>query len=132
MLLDSLLSTINHSIIFSRICFFVWLRLSFCILSWVCYAYFDTTSDTTGEDILPNIFRLKYFVYWDPSFIWSIRYADKWETMNIQSKDMVFSMSFSQLGSISSRKVTQLTHCTSSIEAPAASDIDFDFNQTNL
>ena len=34
--------------------------------------------------------------------------------------------------SISSRKVTQLTHCTSSIEAPAASDIDFDFNQTNL
>ena len=43
-----------------------------------------------------------------------------------------FSMSFNQLSSISSRKVTQLTHCTSSIEAPAASDIDFDFNQTNL
>ena len=57
---------------------------------------------------------------------------DKWCTMNIQSKDMVFSMSLSQLSSISSRKVTQLTHCTSSIEAPAASDIDFDFNQTNL
>ena len=45
---------------------------------------------------------------------------------------MVFNMSFSQLSSISPRKVTQLTHCTSSIEAPAASDIDFDFNQTNL
>ena len=75
---------------------------------------------------------IRYGPYKMVHTIWSIRYADKWETMNIQSKDMVFSMSFSQLGSISSRKVTQLTHCTSSIEAPAASDIDFDFNQTNL